>query len=96
MDIIADGKPLATPCDVFRKDLCLPLHRAARIQNETDGKSVAMAIAGRVCGPLREATSHQTNLPFDSGAFHQRRLHAANPLNASCLSGKGETVRLTD
>lgn len=75
MDIIADGKILATPCNVFRGEkLCyMFVGRPAYKGPETDNPSswqlpVAFAVRFEKPPPIKRA------FPFDSGAFHNKRL----------------------
>lgn len=75
MDVIADGKILATPCNVFRSEkLCyLFVGRPAYKVKSTDTPSawqlpVAFVVRFHKPPPIKRA------FPFDSGAFHESRL----------------------
>jgi hypothetical protein len=75
IDIIADGKLLATPCNVFRQDkLCYffvgrPAYKMKPTENPSTWQlPVAFVVRFEKPPPIKRI------FPFDSGAFHERRL----------------------
>jgi hypothetical protein len=75
MDIIADGKILATPCNVFRgENLCYlfvgrPAYKILPVENPSAWQlPVAFVIRFHNPPPVKRI------FPFDSGAFHAQRL----------------------
>lgn len=75
MDIVADGKLMATPCNVFRKEkLCYlfigrPAYKIPSVDNPSAWQlPIAFVVRFHKPPPLKRI------FPFDSGAFHERRL----------------------
>jgi hypothetical protein len=75
IDIIADGKLLATPCNVFRQDkLCyFFVGRPAYKMKPTENPSTWQLPVAFVVR-FEKPPSIKRIFPFDSGAFHDRRL----------------------
>lgn len=75
LDIVADGKLLATPCSVFKGEkLCYlfvgrPAYKIKPIENPSAWQlPVAFVVRFQKPPPIKRV------FPFDSGAFHQGRL----------------------